>query len=406
MNAADAWLGMSVLVIAALGCAACINLLRPRLTSVSATGWGLLAGVIAGLLLGPTLFGRLAPETYERWYLGAVPEREEREQIARRHEADLAAATYAQSDPSQLNHLRDQLEREMAASTQRWRAAQWRHQGPLRALTLFVIAGVLLHGASHSIRTGEPRQGWLSPLTVGVWSAALPGGVAYAAMTGLWGYSQDESAVAAAALAIGPWMLTPLDREAADQAELGGARMLQAAGRVATVLAILAATWGLWSARGIEGALMALMLLTLPIGWLLGRPLRGLAAVNGFVLAPVLGALVAVKIEVIEDFAFWPLVLILLISDDARWMGAFCGLMLLGGRHALRTMRLVVGSVSAALTQVAVLAVAAHAWALPRHVALPLLLGSLLIEFTAGARRRLVQRLSEAEHQFPDQLVP
>jgi len=82
-----------------------------------------------------------------------------------------------------------------------------------------------------------------------------------------WKFDATPSLLAAAALAIGPAMISTDDQEAADQAEFGGARMIQKAGRFATFLALSAVYWGLWRLKGMEGALWGLSLLALVLGW-------------------------------------------------------------------------------------------------------------------------------------------
>jgi hypothetical protein len=399
MDMHGGWIGVGLLACGAVACALLVQLAKPSRSSVPAAGWAMLGGVIAGILVGPTILGRLAPAQYERWYLGGSAERQQREQIIRQHQADVLAATHAQSDQRQLESLNADYDGHLTGATQVWRAAQWKHQALLRALTLFIAACVFFYGGSHSIQKRDRRQGILSPLTIGFWAAALPGGLAYVAMTALWDFAPAQAALIAAALAIGPWMLAPMDRDAADAAEHGGARMIQSAGRVASALAIVAAMWGLWMQRGAEGLLIGAALLVFPLAWLVRSPLHGVKSLVHLVCLPLLGAATTVKIELFEDFAFWPLVVILLISDDGRGLGAFCGAMLPGGRRTLRTLRLVIGSVSAGATQLALIAIAAHAWAVPRQVVLPAVLGSLIIEFAAGSRHKLVQRITQVEEE-------
>ena len=369
-------------------------------------GWSILAGAIAGVLLGPTLFGRVAPGRYERWFLGGAAERIERDRVIRMHNADLIAAASAESNEAETERLQRAFELELVKVTQHWRDAQWKHQAPLRAITLFVVACALLYGGPHSIARANGRSQFLAPFTIGVWAAALPGGITYAAMVGLFGFSTAQAAATAAIVSVGPWFLTPLDQKAADDAEVGGARMIQSAGRVASIVAILIAAAALWFQRGIEGLLMCVPLLGLPAGWLLHARGHGLKSIIQFVAIPALTAAITIKIELFEDFAIWPLALLIIIIDDGRWLGALCGAMLLGGRHTLRTMRLVVGIMSAAVTQLAMLALAVHAWAVPMTIVLPVILGSLLIEMTYEMRRKLVQRLATAEDEFSDQLEP
>jgi hypothetical protein len=115
---------------------------------------------------------------------------------------------------------------------------------------------------------------------------------------------------------------------------------------------------------------------------------------------PAMAACIGVKIDLFEHIALWPLIVILLLSDDGRWVGAFIGAMLPGGRKALRTMRLVMGSMAAGPTQLGVAALGAHLELLPPPLWLPLALGALLIEMTAPARRSMAKRLVETEDQL------
>lgn len=260
-------------------------------------------------------------------------------------------------------------------------------------------------------------------MSIGLWAAALPGALAFLAMRWWWNHDLADAAFVAAAVAIGPWALTSVDRNAADQAELGGAWMVQTAGRIATIIAIGIACWVLWTAHGSEHAAWASVLLALPIGWIIGRMLPGAdeAAVHqpaghepadiepGFsridraaqhVLLPVLAACAAVRIEVIEHFAFWPLLVLLLLSGDGRWLGAVTGALLLGGRPLLRSMRLVLGSMACGPTQLALLAIAAHLSALPDELPLALLVGAVVIDATAPARRKIARELAEVESEW------
>jgi hypothetical protein len=130
------------------------------------------------------------------------------------------------------------------------------------------------------------------------------------------------------------------------------------------------------------------------------NPWRARHWLSHVVLLPTLAAFAAMKVEVFIHATAWMMLVILLISDDGRWIGAFIGAMLLGGRNAFRTGRLVIGSMSAGVTQLALTALAAHAWAIPGEATMALLAGALIIEFTAPMRRRLVEQLNQTEDQF------
>ena len=114
-------------------------------------------------------------------------------------------------------------------------------------------------------------------------------------------------------------------------------------------------------------------------------------------MIPTLTASVAIWVDLLDDWSLWLVLIVLLLSGDGRWFGAFVGARLLGGRRGLRTMRLVLGSVAAGPTQLAVAAVAVFAGAIAPSVALALLLGAVLIEITAPTRRGMSRRIVQME---------
>lgn len=388
-----------------------------------APGSAVIGGALAGILIGPTLFGRIAPPTYEHLFIGGVEQREQLQQLRARHHADLLAAREVGADAQAIERIRQEHDAELPHYQRALDEARWEHQRPMRMFVAAVVGLVLLLGGIMRIAPDDAPQSWGSAISVGVWAAALPGALAFLAMRWWWEHDLHSSALVAAAVAIGPWVLTSVDRNAADFAELGGSWMVQTAGRVATIIALCVAGWALWFAHGFEHLMWASVLFALPVGWIAchiaptlaglgvskpegdgssdGYPGQGrgyMAAQN--VLLPVLAACAAVRIEVIEHFAFWPLLVLLLLSGDGRWLGAVTGSLLLGGRSGLRTMRLVLGSMACGPTQLAVLVIALHLWALPDELPLALLIGALVIDATTPARRKIARDLAEVETEW------
>ncbi len=373
-------------------------------------GWAVLGGAVAGIVLGPSIFGRALPAQFETLYVGGVEQQAELEHFVRRQQADAIAAEHAGAEPERLTELAEQQKHARRDLDIAWNKAKWADQGPLRAFTVAVVVLTLLGAGSLGGGHDDQPRSLIASMSVGAWSAGLPGGLAFAAMYWPWHRPLPEAALVGAAVAIGPWVLTSIDRDAADQAELGGARMLQTAGLIATVLAIVAVGWGLWLHKGIAGLLFATPLLAAPLAHHLvpqkgsGVVFGGFGAVGGawveIVLVPVLAGCVAVKIDLFAHFAVWPIVVILLLSGDGRWLGAYLGAMVLGGRRSLRTMRLVLGSMACGPTQLAVTALAIHTWSIPGEYAMALLLGAVLIETTVGARRSMARRLIQTEQEI------
>ena len=375
-------------------------------------GWAVLGGAVAGIVLGPSIFGRALPAQFQTLYVGGVEQQAELEHFVRRQQADAVAAEHAGAGPEELAELAEQQKLARGDLDIAWKNAEWADQRPLRAFTVAVVVLTLLGaGALGGRHDGQPRpRSLVASMSVGAWSAGLPGGLAFAAMYWPWHRPLSEAALVGAAVAIGPWVLTSIDRDAADQAELGGARMLQTAGLIATFLAIAAVGWGLWLPKGIAGLLLTTPLLTAPLAHHF-LPQKGSGVVFGGyravgrawverVFVPVLAGCVAIKIDLFAHFAVWPIVVLLLLSGDGRWLGAYLGAMVLGGRRSLRTMRLVLGTMACGPTQLAITALAIHTWSIPGEYAMALLLGAVLIETTVGARRSMARRLIQTEEEI------
>lgn len=418
VSTAVAW---CLLVILPIVCALLLRWVR-------CPGWAVVGGAVAGILLGPSIFGRIAPEVFEEAFVGGGQQRRTLESLRRRQGADVLASDVAGLEEPSLEAMLQRHRAERAPLEEALEEARWDHQRPMRIAVSVVVALTLLGGGSRGVREGDRRQGFIAPLSIGAWSSLLPGALAYFAMTWLWRHPSAPSLLAAAAVAIGPWVLTAADRESADEAEFGGAHMIQTAGRIASLLAIIAAVFALVIARGAPGLLWSLPLLALPLGWLpLEKPpppekgsgvvfaseageaaqfgasrIRGAfpGAALEIVLVPVLAACVGMRIDIYAHFALWPIVVFLLLSGDGRWLGALMGAMLPGGRMGMRTMRLVMGSMACGPTQLAVAALAAHTWAAPEAIPYGLLLGAIYIEMSTPLRRIMARRLAQTEEEL------
>jgi hypothetical protein len=432
---ADAWM-TNAMGIALLAAAALVVAVLVRKAGVSPNaGAAMIGGALAGVLLGPTIFGRIAPASYEVMFIGGIEQREQMHRQQRRHQGEILAAIEAGASRETLEQLRHERSRAIEPLQRALDEARWEHQQPMRWAVAMVTGLLLFMGGMNRIAPGEAARSWASALSIGLWAAALPGVLTFLAMQ-WWGHDTASSTLVAAAVMIGPWAMTNIDRRIADQAEHGGAWMIQSAGRVATVIALAATAWAMWNALEADRLMWGLALLGLPCGWIAGhiapapagRSARHSDGVGvliertttngtienqhmlddhpgrgpGYVFArqgllPVLAACVAVRVELIEDFAFWPLLVLVILSGDGRWLGAVFGAIILGGRSGLRTMRLVLGTMACGPTQLAVLAIALHLWALPSGLPLALLAGAIIIEATTPARRKVAQQLIEAE---------
>lgn len=363
-------------------------------------GWAVVGGAVAGILLGPSILGRVLPDQYNELFIGAITQRADLDQLLSRQGADILAAKQAGAIGEQIDDIKIEHIKERTNLQAAWEQAKWDDQSALRYFAFAIVALTLLSAGSITKKDNAYQPNLVTSMSVGLWAASLPSGLAFGAMYFLWEQPLDQSLLVAGAMAIGPWMLTAIDREAADQAELGGASMMQSAGYIATIVAILLVACGLFAKFSTQGLIYVAPLLAMPLIWLTPKFSRLLKKAASNVFVPILSACVGLKIDIYDDFSFWPIAAILIIGGDIRWMGAYFGAMSLGGRSSLRTMRLVLGSMSCGTTQLAVATIAIHTWAIAGKYAFALLLSAILIEITVNARRSMAQRLIDTEESL------
>ncbi|MCA9290886.1 MAG: hypothetical protein KDA25_07145 [Phycisphaerales bacterium] len=352
-------------------------------------GAAVLGGVLAGLLLGPGVAGRLAPEVFERQVVGAVAERAAVMRLRNDVQATMHVADATGGDPSDtLADLRARL----ATAERVMHDAERTHQAPLRVGVLGIVALVLLAGGALHVEARTGGAGPIAATSIGGWAALLPGGVVMLLAT-WWGSDVETALTAAAAVAIGPWAMTSTDAMIADAAERGGAHLVRQAGRVATLLAVAAIVFAM---RASPWALVAL--LGIPVGWLVTR--RGgrvTRALTMGVLLPGLAAMTMLRIEPFLHASFWPIAAVLIVSGDGRWLGATIGALLPGGRRGWTAMRLGLPLYAAGPMQVAIVALGLWTDRLGGTMALALVIGAAATEVSAGLRRWLSARLDDAE---------
>lgn len=380
-----AFAGIAALITLAVAAALLLRACR-------APGWSIIGGVCAGLLLGSTFLGRLAPDLYNKMYQGGAVQRHQL--LALEHYQQLAL-----TDPDRKSIAPDAIadaQRELAS-------AQHTFQTPLRIIALCTTALVLLGAAAGSRGESDPRQHWFHGLSIGIWAAALPGGIAFIILHIYQDVAIAPALIASSAVAIGPWMLSQSDRHSADLAEHGGARLMQQAGAVSSTLAILTIAGAFYFSRGASDLIFIIPLAAIIVGWFgLNIAATWLPTLLQFILIPSLAAFATVKIDLYDDFSFWPMLVIIVLSGDGRWFGAYFGALLPGGRESLRTMRLVMGSMACGPTQLSIAVIAAYSAILDAQYIMPIILGAALVEAVAPLRRRMAERLLQTEIEIDE----
>jgi len=390
-----------LLVVALAAAATAMALRRLRVPAA-----GMAGGIVAGLLLGPTVLGRLAPDWYEQAIVGGRTERMEWVRIAREHGANELARGHFNADGEAAQRDRQaELEHEVVAKHE-WILAKDRHarQAHAAAAALAVLL-LITAGAGRAARATLPlpiRQDWYSPLSIGLWSAVFPGGLAFIFLTLMEAPATSALAVAAS-VAVGPVSLAAADHAAANSAEPGGAAVMRRAALVAIVLATAALAWSISNHAPAGASWLAAAPVAAIIGWALPRfTSRPLVMLIDRVLVPAVAGAIACRVELFAHLSLWPMLVLPLVSGDGRWIGAFLGAVLCGARKSLRSMRLVLGAMGASRAQLAFACIALSAAAIDEGIAFALLIGAALMDSTTSVRSRIARDLEEAEQELED----
>jgi hypothetical protein len=390
-----------LLVVALAAVATSMALRRLRVPAA-----GMAGGIVAGLLFGPTVLGRLAPEWYEQNIVGGRAERLEWVRITREHGANELARGHFNADGTATQHDRQaELEREAVAKHE-WSVAKERQARPSKAASAALAVILLLTaGAGRAARTTAPplnRPDWYPPLSVGLWSAVFPGGLAFILLT-LMEAPLTSALAAAAAVAVGPVSLAAADHAAANAAEPGGAAVMRRAALVAIILATAAMSWSIANHAPSGAAWLAAAPVAAIIGWALPRfTSRPVVMLIDRVLVPAVAGAIACRVELFAHLSLWPMLVLPLLSGDGRWIGAFLGAVLCGARKSLRSMRLVLGAMGAARAQLAFACIALGAAVLDEGVAFALLIGAALMDSTSTIRSHIARDLEQAEQELED----
>ena len=363
-----------------------------------APGAMVLAGVLIGALMGPTTFGRLMPEPYERWVAGGAEHRAELRAVVNEQEASILAAEAAGFDREALEEMRQEHRAVREPLEAQWRHAKWEHSRPLRWAALIGAGLILLtagRGEGKDLRPATAAQ-HLTAVSIGFWLATLPAGVVALLGHLWWQWPPEALGAVGAALAIGVWRMPQTDAAATEDAEPGGVSMLLRAGWLSGLVAVVLLGWSIIHAE--LNPLWVGVLATIPAGILIAyrrlrRPSRGGRAHRPALdlLLAAAAALVVIQIDLIGDFSFWPCLIIAIVSVDGRWTSALIGTLTLGGRRTLRSMRLLLAVLAIGPTQLAVVGIGLSVGLIGPGIALALICGAVLAEVSGPLRSRVAR---------------
>jgi hypothetical protein len=351
-------------------------------------GWAMLGGMIGGILLGPAIFGAVAPEYWEGIFQGGTIEHEKIVRLERQQQADILAATTLGVDETSILQIRADHHYALTLLEEEWNTAKWKEQRTLRDYAMLLIALILLSGTMRCKARGTAPPAM--SLSVGVWAAIVPSGLAALLLYWLTDLGLMPSLALGACLGAGPWTLAAWEQEAADESEKDGALLMLRCGRIAWLVAGTIAIYVAWQAQGAMSLVWMSPLLLLPCIWLVpSKPWRWLQVFVDYAAIPSVMATAWVLINPLENIHFWPILIVILLCADARWLGGMIGLGLLGGRKGGDAMRLAIPLVDCGVSQLCVAALLICVGALPAPFAVAALIGALFLEYTAPIRIKM-----------------
>ncbi|MCA9283870.1 MAG: hypothetical protein KDA22_01550 [Phycisphaerales bacterium] len=403
---ASAWLVVAVVVAGAGMVAWFLRIFR-------VPGARLLAGIIVGVALGPTVLGRVAPAPWERMVIGGSAER----MVLQARQTEWKAWQLARGHVGVRTGESHDAEQEarsaaIAQAETAWRQAVAEHQRPL-GIAVLLLAGVV-GGTAALGRPADRGASGPTAISIGLWSAGLP---VLLGLVVLWWrralLPAPSSLAVLAALAVGAWGLNAADRRAAGQTGRDGPALIRGASAVATLIAVGLLLTSLFRASATTSDLRHWLGLVgaAAVGWAGLVVLRRSAARLGTAAAPpedrgpshplvrivemlampALAGLVALQADWIADFSLWIVVGAVIASGDGRWTGAWIGGMLSGGRRPRDAARLALGACGSGPLQVAIAAIAVDAGLFPREWTVAILFGAVATDLTAPVRRRFAQ---------------
>jgi hypothetical protein len=389
------WLGgIALLVAVAFGFAWLLR--RAGFPGAAAVG-----GIAAGLVLGPGVLGRIAPEVHDRLFGAAPAEFAAWREAERAVEATQFVAGSAGVDPASARVQVETLVAETEVRRAAWHAAVERARRPFALVAICLAALVFLLGGSVRPSDAEASEGGRRRgILLGAWNACVPAVLAAVALRWLGEPAWSPTMFAAmAAVAAGAWPLEGADRASARQALPGGERIVRTAALLANAvaLALFAAAAGLAAPHPLAIPAVVALAAAFALGPALGSflPDDRLVRTVLAVLVPSLAALAALRVEPFLDFRWSLLVVLALIADDGRWLGGTLGSWLPGGISFDRAMRLGLLAIPASPAMLAIVAVSlATGWLSPAAAA-GVLAGVLLIETLAPVRRRFAADLPD-----------
>ncbi len=387
------FLALSLLLATAVGAAEGLRRLR-------CPGASLLGGLCAGLLLGPGLFGRIAPDLHiamfegDRKLLAAV-------EVIDRERAALTFVTgVPQAHGASTTEAEADIDARRVLAIDAWERERAQHRRPLLIAMIVAAATVLAaSGATTGVRSPVRRHHRVEALLNAAWSTAVP--IALVALLVWWrGTSvfDPSSLLLAGAMACGAWCVTREDRRIARSVVWGGAALIEQIARWCSVIALPLLCVALLRGAEPTWAIASIAaLFCLPLGWTVRVPVTAIAQRAAL---PFLVAMSMLEIEPFRDLALGLAIVFYLIAEDGRWLGGWLGHWSSGRASGFGALRLTLAGLTVGPMIVVVVGLGRATAILDPKDGFSLLIAATAIAMLSKVRGRAAQDLANAEDRI------
>jgi hypothetical protein len=361
----------------------------------------ILAGIVAGVLLGPGVLGRVAPDLHRAVMQGGVPEQAEFDRRLTEARGAVAALRESGVTDVAIDEYEQRALRELAPMREAVDLARVQHRARWDAALAFAGAALLgllpLVGVART--SGEiPFQARRAAFLAGAASFLLAGAILFVVVGRFTSAGWSLATLLfASACAVG-WFAPPLDRLARERPT--AVRESFVSGLCALTLSCAALLWSIDDRRAWFVAWAFIGALAI---WAITKAVvpnrqfrRALHAFVACAIAPTVIALAAMRVDpfpLARDPAFWIALLAAIIAcTDGRWFGALLGARALDPSKGLLTRRSVEIATAhttsgVGLAQCALLGILAAGGPITETLLAAGLIGALLVETSAGLYR-------------------
>ncbi len=317
------------------GCLVAIGALASilaRLLHQSGTpgGWpscAILGGLIAGVLLGATTFGRVAPHVYIRVFEGGAAEQAEVDEMVRRHTVELVALQRIDATPIAIDEQRTAQARELAPLLEALDAARSEQRGRWVVLWGLLAASWLLFGAVGAARLSRGQDPIAPGVISGISGALFAAAPAFLLIRWTTHVPVETAVVFAGAIGAGG---AHFDARTRCSGWGGRRRGVDLAALAALLIATVVIAGVVRTTPALNLAFVSLLITALRfLSWQSRMMRRRLRIAATGVMLPMVVAGVVAHIDLLVEITsrdFWIAFLIAaILCADARWVGGWIG---------------------------------------------------------------------------------